>query len=122
MQNLQVKVNNTPIVFGGNVNSTLRTWMENLGIRDFVHAKMNTRSITPEDIQLSADYIRHEYKEYQYVFTIGNFADKTLKLAGIDHGSLPATSTKDKKVINNGFYNCRNYLMRRMHHAPVLNR
>jgi hypothetical protein len=119
MSNLQVRVNNQPLVFGGNVNSTLKTWMEQLGIRDFAHAKMLTRSIVPAEIKLSADFIRREYGHYTYIFTVGIFADKVLTAAGIDHGAFPATSTTDKKSIVNSMANCRTYLMRRMYHAPT---
>ena len=121
MQSPQVKVNNLPIVFGGNVDSTLRTWMSEIGVNDFAHAKFAVISIDPLDIKLSADYIKNNYAQYEYVFTVGIFADRTLKLAGIDHGAWPSTRTKNKKEIEQAFQNCRNYLMRRMYHAPSTN-
>lgn len=120
MPNLQVRVNNTPLVLGGNVNSRLRLWLKNLGVQDFHHLAMNVKSITPSDIQMSADYIRREYSHYQYIFTVGVFADKVLKLAGIDHGTFPPTSVRDPAIINHAMQVCRNYLMRSMYHAPTI--
>lgn len=119
MQSLQVKVNNTPIVFGGHCDSVLNTRMQELGVKDFIFAKMTTYSITPEDIIKSAEYIRREYSAYQYVFSVGAMADKVLKTADIDHGALPSSAAKDKKAIAFAMQNCRNYLLRRMYHAPI---
>jgi hypothetical protein len=120
MQSLQVKVNNTPIVFGGCCNSILNTRMQELGVKDFIFAKLITYSITPEDIIKSAEYIQREYSAYQYVFSVGAMADKVLKMANIDHGALPSSAAKDKKTVAFAMQNCRNYLLRRMYHAPIL--
>lgn len=118
MQNLRVSPPpNSVLVIGGNVNSTLNKWLRQLGISDFMHAAMNVRSISPDDIKSSADYIKREYGGAKYIFTVGPFADKTLKLSGLDHGALPPTSTEDRALIERALNNCRNYLLRR-DHAP----
>lgn len=107
-----------PIVFGGNINSKLITWLQQLGVTDFLHAGVVVRSIDPADIQLSADHIRKNYGHAEFIFTVGAFAHKTLTAAGLDHGALPPTSTKDKKEIEAALTHCRNYLLRSMYHAP----
>lgn len=107
-----------PIVFGGNINSRLITWLQKLGVTDFFHAGVVVKSIDPKDIQLSADHIRTNYGHADVVFTVGAFAHKTLVAAGMDHGALPATSTKDKKEIEFALNQCCNYLLRSMYHAP----
>lgn len=109
---------NKPIVFGGNINSTLITWLQQLGVQDFLHAGVMVRSIDPKDIQLSADHIRNNYGHAKFIFTVGTFAHKTLTAAGLDHGALPPTSTKDKKQIEAALTHCRNYLLRSMYYAP----
>jgi hypothetical protein len=123
MQNL--RVNQPPpsspqvLVIGGNVNGRLCAWLRELGISDFAHAAINVTSISPKDIQASADYIRREYGAVDYLFSVGLFADKTLRAAQLDHGALPATKTKDQKTLETALNNCRNYLLRRMYHAPT---
>lgn len=107
-----------PIVFGGNVNSTLKTWLQNLGVTDFLHAGVVVRSIDPADIQKSADHIKKNYGHAEFIFTVGTFAHKTLVVAGIDHGALPPTTTKDLKEIEVALNQCRNYLLRSMYYAP----
>lgn len=122
MQNLRVSPPpNSPqvLVIGGNVNGRLCAWLRELGISDFAHAATNVKSISPNDIQLSADYIRREYGTVEYLFSVGLFADRTLKTAQLDHGALPATNTKDLKTIETALTNCKNYLLRRMYHAPT---
>jgi hypothetical protein len=109
---------NKPVIFGGNVNSTLRSWLQQLGVSDFFHAGVVVRSIDPADIQLSANYIRETYGRATVLLTIGTFAHKTLITAGLDHGALPPTSTKDKKEIEVALHHCRNYLIRSMYYAP----
>jgi hypothetical protein len=110
---------NNVLVIGGNVNGRLCAWLRELGIQDFAHAATNVTSINPKDIQQSADYIKREYGTVSYIFSVGLFADKTLTIAGLDHGALPATNTKDPKAIELAMYHCRNYLMRRMYYAPT---
>lgn len=107
-----------PIVFGGNVNSTLKTWLLQLGVTDFLHAGIVIRSIDPADIQLSADRVRQEYGNAAFMFTVGMFAHKTLVAAGLDHGALPPTHTNDLKEIETALNHCRNYLTRSMFYAP----
>lgn len=107
------------LVIGGNVNGRLRAWLRELGIADFAHAATNVKSISPKDIQLSADYIRKEYGTVEYLFSVGLFADRTLRTAQLDHGALPATNTKDQKIIDMALNNCKNYLLRRMYYAPT---
>ncbi len=109
---------NKPIVFGGNINSILVKWLQQLGVQDFLHAGVVVRSINPADIQLSADHIRKNYGHAEFIFTVGTFAHKTLTVAGMDHGALPPTSIKDKKEIEAALNHCRNYLLRRMYYAP----
>jgi len=109
---------NKPIVFGGNINSTLVKWLQQLGVQDFLHAGVVVRSIDPADIQLSAEHIRKNYGQAQFFIAVGTFAHKTLTVAGLDHGALPPTSTKDKKQIELALTHCRNYLLRSMYHAP----
>lgn len=107
-----------PIVFGGNVNSTLKTWLQQLGVSDFLHAAVVVKSIDPADIQLSADYILKHYGHAEFIFTVGIFAHKILTIAGLHHGALPPTATEDLKEIDAALTHCRNYLLRRMYHAP----
>lgn len=109
---------NKPIVFGGNLNSVLVTWMKQLGVDDFLHGCFNIRSINPTDIQLSAEHLRKMYGDAEYLFSVGKIAHKTLVAAGLDHGALPSTSTKDKKEIEAAMVHCRNYLIRRFYYAP----
>lgn len=109
---------NKPIVFGGNINSTLVKWLQQLGIADFLHAGVVVRSIDPKDIQLSADHIKKQYGHAAFIFTVGTFAHKTLTAAGLDHGALPSTSTMNKKEIEAALTHCRNYLLRSMYYAP----
>lgn len=108
-----------PLVLGGNCNSTLVAWLTELGVDDFLHAALNIRSIAPDDIKLSAEYIRSTYGHASYFITVGQFADKALKEARIDHGALPSTTTKDKKVIQHSLMTCRNYLLRSCYYAPT---
>lgn len=107
-----------PIIFGGNVNSTLKTWLQQLGVTDFLHAGVIVRSIDPADIQMSADHIRKNYGHAPVIFSVGTFAHKTLTAAGLDHGALPPTATKNLKEIEAALNHCRNYLLRSMYHAP----
>lgn len=109
-----------PIVFGGNINSTLVTWLQQLGVMDFLHAGVVVRSIDPVDIQLSADHIRKNYGHVSVLFSVGTFAHRTLTAAGLEHGTLPATSTKNLKEIEAALNQCRNYLLRSAY-APKSN-
>lgn len=103
---------NIPLVVGGILNSTLCTWLKELGFEDFVHAKLTINSIAPNEIAQSAEYIRREYGNAPYIFSVGLFADKTLVAAGLAHGALPSTSTEDKIEIQTAIQNCKNYLRR----------
>jgi hypothetical protein len=107
-----------PVVFGGNVNGTLKTWLQQLGVVDFLHAAVLVKSIDPADIQLSAEHVRKTYGHADFIFTVGTFAHKTLTLAGMDHGALPPTNTKNLKQIDAALNQCRNYLIRSMYYAP----
>jgi hypothetical protein len=109
---------NVPHVFGGNVNSTLKTWLDELGIKDFVHAELEVHSIDPHAMELSALHFTKTYIEYDCIFTVGKIADRILTLAGLDHGALPTTNAS-KQEINESLAKCRNYLVRRMFHAPT---
>jgi len=107
-----------PLVFGGNVNSTLKKWLLQLGITDFVHASIVAKSIGKDEIQRSADHIRQTYGHVQIIFSVGLFADKILYNAGLVHGRLPATSNKNQKEISAYLIGCRHYLLRR-YNAPT---
>jgi|SRR5271166_3031618 len=109
---------NNPVVFGGNINGTLKAWLRELGIIDFFHAGVLVRSIAPIDIQLSAEHIRKNYGHARIILTVGTFAHKTLTTAGLEHGALPPTSTKDKKEVEAALNHCRNYLIRSNYYAP----
>lgn len=111
--------NQRPIVFGGNVNDTLRTWLRQIGVEDFVHADFKVDSIEPLAIEKSAEYVRRTYVGMGPFLTVGKFADKLLTRAFMLHGSLPATTTTDKKVIAESLENCRNYLLRSIFYAPT---
>lgn len=112
MQSPQVKQSNIiPLVFGGNMNSTLKSWLEQLGFNDFVHAQMNITSINPLEIQKSANYIRQNYSD-KLIFTVGNFADKVLTAATLPHGALPSTSSH-KLEVQKALLECKQFLDRR---------
>ena len=122
MSNQWVKASkNVPHVFGGNCNSTLRHWLDKLGIKDFVHASLNVHSIDPEAIELSALYFTRTYVGYDCLISVGKVADRVLTLAGLDHAPLPPTTTKDKAEIEAAMVKCRNYLIRRLYYAPTSN-
>jgi len=123
MSNQWVKASkNVPHVFGGNVNSVLRHWLDKMGIRDFVHASLNVHSIDPEQMELSALYFTRTYIGYDCIITVGKVADKVLTLAGLDHAALPPTTTKDNAEIEAAILKGRNYLLRRMYDAPESHR
>jgi hypothetical protein len=122
MSNQWVKASkNVPHIFGGNVNSTLRHWLDQLGIKDFVHARLNVHSIDPEQIELSALYFTRTYIGYDCLITVGKISDKVLTLAGLDHGALPPTNAS-KVEVEVAILRCKNYLARRMFHAPESHR
>lgn len=106
------------LVIGGNVNGTMRAWLQQVGVSDFMHAATNVRSIDPQNLKISADYIRREYGTADFLITVGLFADKVVKLAKLDHGTLPATNIKDRKIIAASLAGCQDYLMRRRFYAP----
>lgn len=111
MLNQWVKQNNhIPIVFGGNNSSSLRSWMREIGVMEFVHAKLQHESIAPYEMQLSAACILHEYAGHPWIFSVGKFADRVLNMAAIDHGALPSKPTPLE--LNKAIMNCRNYLIR----------
>ncbi len=104
-----------PYVIGGNSNGTLKAWFSHLGVPDYVHVKLDVGSIAPEDIQRSAETLKSRWKNVEFVFSVGLFADKLLRAAGLDHGALPLTNTEDKKLIESSLLECRNYLLRRIY-------
>jgi hypothetical protein len=108
---------NSPVVFGGNINGTLVKWLKQLQVDDFLHASIAIKSIDPIEIKKSAEHIKTSYGHMKLLFSVGTFAHKTLIAAGLEHGALPPTSTKDKKIIEAALNDCRYYLIRSNYYA-----
>lgn len=107
----------TVLVVGGNVNLTMNRWLRQLGIFYFEHVSTRINSITPDDLALHADRICHNMITINtVVISVGPIAHKILSLRHVDHGVLPATSTKDEVRILRSIKNCREYLIQRRYY------
>ena len=101
-------------VCGGNVNSTLKKWLRELHIVDFVHVKLEYGSIDRAELIKSAENIRSYIKDASALLSVGPTAKSVLKYANADFGALPATAETDKKIIQLHLEECRRYLFRRI--------
>jgi len=107
----------TVLIIGGNVNSTLRTWLQELGVTTFNHLSVQLTEISPEDLRESAQRLREILPPESIILTSGVMADKLLNMVFVVHGALPSTSTDDKKRIAAAIGQCRNYLTMRSYYG-----
>lgn len=106
---------NIPPVYivGGNMTSRLNEWLGQIGVIDFLHFSLDVRSIDPNELRMSAVHLRNELLQAKWIISVGTFADKVLTMAHLDHGTLPSTTTRDKKVILAQIKKCQEYLNQR---------
>lgn len=109
------------IVFGGSRNKTLDSWMHSIAVDKYDHAVVTVESIDPSEMRKSAEWIRKNWQVGLHICTVGKFADRILIMADLDHGALPSTTTRNKRLIEESLVNCKNYLLRRMYYAPTRN-
>lgn len=91
------------------MNSTLKSWLKELGFDDFVHAQVTVTSICPIDINKSAEHIISNYGKALVMFSVGRFADRVLTAASLPHGAFPPT-TANKLEVQKAMFNCKTYL------------
>ncbi len=101
------------IIVGGTMNSTIKNWMNRLGIFEFNHVSVNLKGIGQDDMHEAAMSLAYSLPFNATVISIGPLADKLLTSTLIDHAPLPSTAIKDKNKINEALTQCKKYLLRR---------
>lgn len=97
-------------VVGGNITPRVKSWLDSLGIMDYVHVSLQTESIDPLELRKSALDMRQYLNGASALITVGKIADIILKLAYLDHGTLPAGNEERKEIIAEALFECNRYI------------
>lgn len=97
---------------GGVLNSTLRTWLQDLTVYNFDHVTVEAQSISPLDQLTAAEKLKNEIQNYtpDRIISVGKFADKLLRIVHVEHGSLPNVQA-DKREVAKQIAECKHYLL-----------
>jgi hypothetical protein len=107
------------IIVGGTLNSTLKKWLNQLGIHEFNHFTLPIEDISPEALTSTSWGLYNSIPITAMIISVGPLAAKLLDKVYLLHGALPSTSTKDKKKIATSLAQCKNYLtLRRFYGQP----
>lgn len=105
------------LIVGGNINSTLKTWLMELNIENFNQIDISICDISPNGLKEAAEQLKIFLTDTDIIISVGPLADKLLNSLYTLHGTLPSTQTKDKKEIEKALIQCKNYLLSRRHYV-----
>ena len=107
------------IIVGGTLNSTLKKWLNQLGIHEFNHFSITINSISAMSLEEASIRLQRSIPVTAMIISVGPLAAKLLDKGYLLHGALPATHIKDKKKIETSLTHCKNYLtLRRFYGQP----